>query len=80
MKKNTLVLIIFLLIGLISGSIVANLISSVDALTILTKSTTISWQPQADFDVIKYSFAIQVKLSLLSILGLVAALWIYRKI
>lgn len=80
MKKNTGVLILFLLLGLISGSIVANLISSVDALAFLTKSTTVSWQPRANFDFMKYSFFIQVKLSLMSILGIVAALWIYRKI
>jgi hypothetical protein len=80
MKKNSFILIIFLLLGLLTGSILSELLSGVHFLSFLTKSKEISWQPRADLNVLKYDFYFQVKLNLVSIIGLIAAFWIYRKI
>lgn len=80
MKKNTWTLLLFLLIGLIAGTIVSQLLAPVPSLSFLTKSADISWHPKADLQIIKYDFYIQVKLNLISILGLICSIWIYRKL
>jgi len=79
MKKNTLTLILFIIIGLLAGSIVSQLLEPVPSLGFLTKSADVSWHPKADLQILKYDLYFQVKLNLISILGLVCALWIYRK-
>jgi hypothetical protein len=80
MKKNNWTLAIFLLAGLLAGAIVGQLLSSVPALSFLTTSAQITWEPKADLVVLKYDLSFQVKLNLISILGLVAAIWAYRKL
>ena len=80
MKKNTWTLIIFLLLGLLTGSLVAELLSPVPALQFLTKSAQITWEPRADLNILKYDLSLQVKINLASILGLCLAFWIYRKL
>ena len=79
MKKNYGLLIIFLLIGLLTGSLLAHLLSSIEGISFLTKAMTVSWSPAADFDFLKYEFTFQVKISLLSIVGLCVAFWVYRR-
>lgn len=79
MKKGYGLLALFLLIGLLTGSLVAHLLGDIESLAFLTKSMTVSWSPEANLDFLKYDFNIQVKISLLSILGLVAAIWVHRK-
>jgi H+/Cl- antiporter ClcA len=80
LKKSFGLLLIFLLIGLLTGSLAAHLLISVEWMTYLTKSMFITWHPQANLDFLKYDFDIQVRISLLSIIGLVAAYWVYRRI
>jgi hypothetical protein len=80
MKKNNLTLVIFLIIGIIAGTIVGHLLEPVKEISFLTKSTDISWQPKADLQVLKYDLRFQVKLNLVSILGLIGAFWIYKKL
>lgn len=80
MRKNNFVLVIFLFLGMITGGIIAELLEPVSALSFLTKSVHVTWEPKADFQIFKYDFFIQVKLNLLNILGLITALWIYRQI
>ncbi|MDP5272724.1 DUF4321 domain-containing protein [Chengkuizengella axinellae] len=80
MKKNSFVLIIFLLIGLLTGSIISQLLEPVPALFFLTKSSHITWQPSADLGFLSYDFDFQVKLNIANILGLVFAFWLYRKL
>jgi uncharacterized protein YneF (UPF0154 family) len=80
MKKNNITLIVCLIIGLITGIIVGQLLEPVPSLSFLTKSAQISWEPKADLEVLKYEFHLQVKLNLCSILGLVGAFFIYRKL
>ncbi|MGG1515771.1 DUF4321 domain-containing protein [Paenibacillus oryzisoli] len=80
MKKGTITLIIFLIVGLITGIIVGQLLASVPALSFLTKSVPITWQPKADLQVIKYDIDLMIRLNLCSILGLVGGFFLYRKL
>jgi hypothetical protein len=80
MKKNTFSLIVFILLGLLAGSIVSQLLEPVQGISFLTKSAQIIWQPKADLQILKYDLYFQVKLNLISIIGLVCAIWIYRKL
>ncbi|MDD9269868.1 DUF4321 domain-containing protein [Paenibacillus sp. GCM10023248] len=80
MKKGTFTLIIFLIIGLITGIIIGQLLASVPALSFLTKSVAITWDPEADLQVVKYELHLVVRLNLCSILGLVGAFLLYRKL
>lgn len=80
MKKNTLTLLIFLVIGLLLGSILGELLSGVDGLQFLTNSSELRWEPKADLKVIQYDLKFLVKLNLISIIGLLAALWLYRRL
>jgi uncharacterized membrane protein len=80
LKKNFGLLLIFMLIGLLTGTLVAHLLLSIEWMSFFTKSMPISWHPQADLDFLKFNLEIQVRISLLSIIGLIAAYWVYRRI
>jgi hypothetical protein len=80
MKKNTGTLLLFILLGLITGSLLAMVLSHVEFLTFLTQSQSLAWHPRADLNVVKYDFLFEVRISLLSILGAVLAILIYRKL
>jgi uncharacterized protein YneF (UPF0154 family) len=80
MKKNNWTLILFLVIGLLAGTIVGEMLSQVHGLSALTKAAEISWQPKADLQVIKYDIKLQVKLNIVSILGLIGGFWLYKKL
>jgi uncharacterized protein YneF (UPF0154 family) len=79
MKKNNWTLVLFLLIGIVAGTIVGNLLSQVHGLSALTQSVPISWQPRADLQVVKYDLNLQVKLNIVSLLGLLGGFWLYKK-
>ena len=80
MKKNNFTLIIFLILGLLAGTIVGEMLSSVEGIAFLTKSLELSWEPSADFNIIKYDLSLQLKLNLVSVLGAIGAYWLFRKI
>lgn len=80
MRKNNLTLVIFLLVGLLIGSILSELLTSVPGLSFLTKYAAISWEPAADLNIVKYDLYFQVKLNLISVLGLIVAFWFYRRL
>ncbi|MCY9510714.1 DUF4321 domain-containing protein [Paenibacillus larvae] len=80
MKKNTFTLVLVLIIGLITGIIVGEWLESINGPAILTRSVDITWQPKGDFLVIQYDILLRIKLNLCSILGLVGAFLIYRKL
>lgn len=80
MKKNNWILILFLMIGLLTGSLLSHWLGSVPGLSFLTKSEGITWEPKADLNVLRYDLFLEVKLNLFSILGMIAAFWIYRKL
>ncbi|AHV98560.1 DUF4321 domain-containing protein [Paenibacillus sp. 7124] len=78
-KKNVGTLLLFLILGWLAGSWIARLLQPVKALSFLTKSTLIKWSPQADLDIISYDITIRLKLCLLSLAGIIIAVWLYRR-
>lgn len=80
MKKNTFTFILLLIIGLVAGTLIGQLLAPVTVLSFLTRSVELSWEPKADLLVLKYDLHLQLKLSLISLVGLAAAFWLYRKL
>lgn len=80
MKKNNFTLIIFLILGLLAGTIVGEMLSSVEGIAFITKSLNLLWEPSADLNIIKYDLRFQLKVNLVSILGALGAYWLFRKI
>lgn len=80
MKKSNWTLVIFLLIGVIAAAIVTQLLAPVPALSFLTKSAQINWHPSADLQIVKYDLNFVVRLNLISIIGLILAYLLYRKL
>ncbi|MEX2461493.1 MAG: DUF4321 domain-containing protein [Paenibacillaceae bacterium] len=79
MKKTNLTLIIFIALGLLCGTIIAELLAPVSSLAFLTKSAQMEWHPKADLQILKYDLNFQVKLNLTSIFCAIGAIWIYRR-
>ncbi|WP_409341669.1 DUF4321 domain-containing protein [Paenibacillus sp. MBLB4367] len=80
MKKSNWTLILFIVIGLIAGAIITQLLASVPGISFLTKSAEINWHPKADLQVIRYDLLLEIRLNLISIIMMIAAIWIYRKL
>lgn len=79
MKKNGWILLLLLLIGLIGGALVARWLEKVPGLDFLTKPYKVSWSPSADLIAFSYHIQIGLNVSLLSLIGAAAAIWVYRK-
>ncbi|RKP54239.1 DUF4321 domain-containing protein [Cohnella endophytica] len=79
MKKNGWILLLFVFLGLLAGSLVANWLREVPSLVFLTRTIEVNWSPAADLAVIKYSLVLNIHFSLLSIIGAIVAIWLYRK-
>lgn len=77
-SKRNLVLTGFL--GLLAGSILLHMLDGISSLALLTKSVTMAWSPAADLDVLRYQFDIHIKLSVLHVIGVLGALWVYKKV
>ncbi|MFB5267290.1 DUF4321 domain-containing protein [Paenibacillus enshidis] len=80
MKKNAGMLLLFILLGWLVGAWIAKALQSVSVLSFLTRATDISWSPRADLDIISYNIHIQLQMSLLSLIGIIAAVWLYRRL
>lgn len=80
MKRSVLKPVLFVLFGLLAGSLAAHLLSSVEAVSFLTEAITLSWYPRADLAFLKYELGFQVKISILSLLGALLGYWLYRRI
>ena len=79
MKKNGWILLLFIFLGLLVGALLANWLKEVPGLSFLTRAMEVSWSPAADLAVIKYSLNLEIRLSLLSVIGAAVAIWLYRK-
>lgn len=80
MKKNAGVLFLFILLGWLIGTWIANWLLPVKALSFLTASKNISWSSDANLDIITYDITIEFKLCLLGLIGIVTAIWVYRRL
>ncbi len=79
MKKNGWILLLFVVLGLIAGTLVARWLQEVPGLSFLTRPLSVSWSPAVDLAAISLDLKLRVDLTLLSIAGAVAAIWLYRK-
>ena len=80
--KNIWVLIVFILSGLVIGGLLGQLASNVDWLWWLSYSQTFGLQDPIvlDLSVVTITFALMFKISVASIIGMLLAILIYRKI
>jgi hypothetical protein len=79
MKKNAWILLLFIFLGMLAGALVAIWLKEVPNLTFLTRAIKVNWSPAADLSVISYSLNLSVNFSLLSVIGAIVAIWLYRK-
>jgi uncharacterized membrane protein YeaQ/YmgE (transglycosylase-associated protein family) len=79
MKKNGWILLLFVILGLLAGTLAARGLQNIASLSFLTRPLSVSWSPAADLAVIRYDLKLHINLTLLSIVGAAAAIWLYRK-
>lgn len=81
-EKNIWILIIFILSGLVIGGLLGELASKVDWLWWLSYSQSFGLRDPItlDLSVVQISFALMFKISVSSIIGMVLAIFIYKKI
>lgn len=80
MKKNRWMLVLFVVIGLIVGALAARWLEQVAALKFLTDTAQLVWSPAADLVVFSFDLTVRIDISLLSIAGVVLAIWLYRRL
>ena len=80
--KNIWVLLVFILSGLVVGGLLGQLTSSVDWLWWLSYSQTFGLQDPIvlDLSVVTITFALMFKISVASIIGMLLAILIYKKV
>lgn len=81
-EKNIWILIIFILSGLVVGGLLGEVASKVDWLNWLSYSQSFGLENPIvlDLSVMKITFALMFKISISSIIGIVLAIFIYKKI
>ena len=81
-EKNIWILLIFILSGLVVGGLLGDLASQVDFLWWLGYGETFGLTSplELDLSIIKITFALAFKINISSIVGLVLAIFIYKKI
>ncbi|WP_123041297.1 DUF4321 domain-containing protein [Cohnella candidum] len=80
MKKNGWILLLFIVLGLLAGTLVARWLEAVPGLSFLTRPMSVSLSPSADLAVIKFDLKLRLDLTLMSIAFALAAIWLYRKL
>lgn len=81
-EKNIWILLIFILSGLVVGGLLGELAGKVDFLWWLGygESFGLTSPLELDLNIIKITFALAFKINISSIIGLVLAVFIYKKI
>ena len=80
MKKNRWMLPLFIAIGLVAGALAAKSLQQLSALRFLTDTAQLVWSPAADLVVFSFDLTVRIDVSLLSVAGVVLAVWLYRKL
>ena len=80
--KNIWILLVFILSGLVIGGLLGQLASNVDWLWWLSYSQTFGLQDPIvlDLSVVTITFALMFRISVASIIGMLLAVFIYKKI
>lgn len=81
-EKNIWILLVFLLSGLVIGGLLGELAARVDWLWWLSygESFGLSSPIELDLSVITVTFGLMFKINIASIIGMVLAIFIYRKV
>ena len=81
-EKNIWILLVFLLAGLVVGGLLGRLASSVSWLWWLSYEQEFGLQTPLvlDLNVLKLTFGLMFKINIASIIGMVLAIFIYKKI
>ena len=81
-EKNIWILILFVLCGIVVGGLLGDLASKVDFLWWLSYGESFGLpQPiELDLSVIKITFGLMFKINISSIIGMILAIFIYRKV
>ena len=80
-EKNIWILLIFILSGLVVGGLIGELASKVDWLWFLSYGQSVGLERPIvlDLGVLKITFGLMFKISISSILGMILAIFIYKK-
>ncbi len=80
--KNIWILIVFILSGLVIGGLLGELASKVDFLWWLSYGNEFGFTNPVilDLNIVKLTFALQLKINIASIVGMAIAIFIYRKV
>ena len=80
--KNIWILIVFILSGLVIGGLLGELASNVDWLSWLSYIQEFGLRSpiELDLSVVQITFALMFRISVSSIIGMVLAIFIYKKI
>ncbi len=80
--KNIWILLVFILSGLVVGGLLGELASKVNGLWWLSYNQSFGLQTPVTFDlkIFTITFALMFKISIASIIGMVLAIFIYKKI
>ena len=81
-EKNIWILLLFIFSGLVIGGLLGELASKIDWLWWLSYSQSFGLESPVivDIGVLKVTFALMFKISVSSIVGMVLAIFIYRKV
>ncbi len=81
-EKNIWILLIFILSGLVVGGLLGDLAGKVDFLSWLGygESFGLTSPLELDLSIIKITFALTFKINISSIIGIVLAVFIYKKV
>ena len=79
MKRSNFLLMVYLLLGLIAGSLLGKILPQYEGLQFLVKSMDIAWHPAVNLDFLQLDFRLALKLHLLNFLGMIVAFWLYRR-
>ncbi len=81
-EKNIWILLVFLLAGLVIGGLIGKLASGVQGLWWLSYEQQFGLETPfvLDLSVLKITFGLMVKINVSSIIGMILAIFIYKKI
>ncbi len=81
-EKNLWILLLFILSGLVIGGLLGELAKNVNFLNWLSygQSFGLSTPIELDLNVVKLTFGLMVNINVASIVGLLIAIFVYRKI
>ena len=81
-EKNFLILLVFLLCGIVIGGLIASLASQVSWLSWLAYGEEFGTNGPlgVDLSILKFSIELRMKLNVASIVGVVAAAFLYKKL